>query len=179
MGWDGSIMAPAQAPGTWLALPPSSVIAVHMLQPPARRLEQHSLLSTPPPPLFRQAINASAEVIETTHAAVDLRHVLGIQAFSLDRVLAEEPDFLDVSSHLLEGQASEYSGVHVTCRIDRVVHGTAGWRGGMQHDAGVGLAATLGLDICRVPAVDGHSLCCAHNRPRTCRRVRSTPTPPA
>ena len=43
-----------------------------------------------------QAINASAEIIECKHAAVDLKKVVNIHAFSLDRVLAEEPDFLDV-----------------------------------------------------------------------------------
>mgnify|MGYP000151938294 CR=1 FL=1 len=43
-----------------------------------------------------QAINASAEIIETKHASVDLHKVININAFSLDRVLEEEPDFLDV-----------------------------------------------------------------------------------
>lgn len=48
------------------------------------------------PSAHTQAINASAEVIETTQCRVDLDRVLGIQAFNLDRVLEEEPDFLEV-----------------------------------------------------------------------------------
>jgi G3E family GTPase len=41
-----------------------------------------------------QAINKPAEVIECTYGRVPLDQLLGIQAFSLDRVLAQEPDFL-------------------------------------------------------------------------------------
>jgi G3E family GTPase len=41
-----------------------------------------------------QAINRSAELIECTHAAVDLDRLLGIHAFSLDRLLQQDPDFL-------------------------------------------------------------------------------------
>lgn len=46
-----------------------------------------------------QAINKFAEVIECSYGRVPLQQLLGIQAFSLDRVLAVEPDFL-VSSRL-------------------------------------------------------------------------------
>lgn len=43
-----------------------------------------------------QSINGAAEIIETVQARADLDQVLGIRAFSLDRILEEEPDFLDV-----------------------------------------------------------------------------------
>ncbi len=43
-----------------------------------------------------QAINSGAEIIETSRCRVDLGRVLGIEAFSLDRVLEQEPDFLEV-----------------------------------------------------------------------------------
>eukprot|EP00878_Enallax_costatus_P000297 GHUV01000370.1.p1 GENE.GHUV01000370.1~~GHUV01000370.1.p1 ORF type:complete len:381 (+),score=104.97 GHUV01000370.1:147-1289(+) len=42
-----------------------------------------------------RAINRSAEVIECTNAAVDLEKVLGISAFSMDRMLEMDPDFLE------------------------------------------------------------------------------------
>lgn len=41
-----------------------------------------------------QSINGAAEIIETVQARADLDQVLGIRAFSLDRILEEEPDFL-------------------------------------------------------------------------------------
>jgi G3E family GTPase len=43
-----------------------------------------------------QGINSAAEIIETVRAQADLDRILGIGAFSLDRILEEEPDFLDV-----------------------------------------------------------------------------------
>lgn len=47
-----------------------------------------SLLPSP------QAINKPVQILEATQARVDLDQLLGIGAFSLDRVLAVEPDFL-------------------------------------------------------------------------------------
>ncbi|KIY93116.1 hypothetical protein MNEG_14847, partial [Monoraphidium neglectum] len=41
------------------------------------------------------AINAGADIIECSFAAVDLDKVLGVHAFSLDRLLVKDPDFLD------------------------------------------------------------------------------------
>lgn len=41
-----------------------------------------------------QAINRGAEMIECQNANVDLEKILGITAFSLDRLLEEDPDFL-------------------------------------------------------------------------------------
>jgi G3E family GTPase len=51
-----------------------------------------------------QAINKPADIIECTYGRVPIEQLLGIQAFSLDRVLAQEPDFLvsdSVSNMLL------------------------------------------------------------------------------
>uniref|UniRef100_A0A7S2AW62 CobW C-terminal domain-containing protein n=1 Tax=Octactis speculum TaxID=3111310 RepID=A0A7S2AW62_9STRA len=42
-----------------------------------------------------RSINKFCEIIETTHADVDINRVVGIKAFDLDRVLAVEEDFLD------------------------------------------------------------------------------------
>lgn len=42
-----------------------------------------------------RAINAGADIIECSYAQVDLDKVLGVHAFSLDRLLVKDPDFLD------------------------------------------------------------------------------------
>jgi hypothetical protein len=44
--------------------------------------------------LSLQAINRGAEVIECQNAQVGLDKILGITAFSLDRLLEADPDFL-------------------------------------------------------------------------------------
>lgn len=44
--------------------------------------------------LQAQAINRSAEVIECTNSDVDLGRILGISAFSLDKMLTQDPHFL-------------------------------------------------------------------------------------
>ena len=53
-------------------------------------------------PPWRQGINAGAEVLEAVQAGVDLARILGIRAFSLERVLAEEPAFLEVRERASE-----------------------------------------------------------------------------
>lgn len=45
-------------------------------------------------PACLQAINRGAEVIECQNAQVDLDKILGITAFSLDKLLEADPDFL-------------------------------------------------------------------------------------
>eukprot|EP00882_Tetradesmus_deserticola_P030398 GHRQ01034121.1.p1 GENE.GHRQ01034121.1~~GHRQ01034121.1.p1 ORF type:complete len:293 (+),score=79.84 GHRQ01034121.1:272-1150(+) len=42
-----------------------------------------------------RAINRGAELVECTNAAVDLAAVLGIQSFSMDKMLELDPDFLE------------------------------------------------------------------------------------
>eukprot|EP00879_Flechtneria_rotunda_P001441 GHRR01001594.1.p1 GENE.GHRR01001594.1~~GHRR01001594.1.p1 ORF type:complete len:376 (+),score=110.97 GHRR01001594.1:404-1531(+) len=46
-----------------------------------------------------KAINRSAELIECTNAQVDLEKVLGIKSFSLDKMLDQNPEFLDEDDH--------------------------------------------------------------------------------
>lgn len=48
----------------------------------------------PPLPPCSQAINQPVEIIECTYSRVGLEQLLGIGAFSLDRILSKEPDFL-------------------------------------------------------------------------------------
>ncbi|KAI8467064.1 MAG: CobW/HypB/UreG, nucleotide-binding domain-containing protein [Monoraphidium minutum] len=46
-----------------------------------------------------KGINAFAEILDAKHSKVPLDQLLGIQAFSLDRILANEPDFLEDKEH--------------------------------------------------------------------------------
>jgi G3E family GTPase len=47
-----------------------------------------------------RSINPSAEIIECQNSIVDPRRLLGIQGFNLNRVLAQEPEFLQDQQHL-------------------------------------------------------------------------------
>ena len=46
-----------------------------------------------------RAVNATAEIIPAQHAKIDLRQVLDVGAFDLDRVLTQDPQFLDQADH--------------------------------------------------------------------------------
>eukprot|EP00798_Chlamydomonas_sp_ICE-L_P022945 gene22945-30125_t len=46
-----------------------------------------------------RAINKPVDIIETTNCSVDLSLVLGIKAFSLDKMLTQDPDFLEDGNH--------------------------------------------------------------------------------
>eukprot|EP00798_Chlamydomonas_sp_ICE-L_P022944 gene22944-30124_t len=46
-----------------------------------------------------RAINKPVDIIETTKCTVDLSLVLGIKAFSLDKMLTQDPDFLEDGTH--------------------------------------------------------------------------------
>ncbi len=48
-----------------------------------------------------QAINGSVEMIEAVNAKVDVTRLVGVRAFSLDRVLAMEPAFPEVKRRSL------------------------------------------------------------------------------
>jgi hypothetical protein len=58
------------------------------------RCPQTARPSSPPRPPSRQAITPGADIIECSFAKVDLDRVLGIHAFSLDRLLLKDPEFL-------------------------------------------------------------------------------------
>mmetsp|Transcript_35574 Transcript_35574/g.105140 ORF Transcript_35574/g.105140 Transcript_35574/m.105140 type:complete len:380 (-) Transcript_35574:266-1405(-) len=51
------------------------------------------------------AINRGVEIIEAKHSRVDLDSIVGIRAFSLDKMLNEDPDFLDDGHHDKHGHA--------------------------------------------------------------------------
>ena len=58
-----------------------------------------------------RSINKGAPILECTHAKVDLADLLGIRAFSLDRLLASDPDFLDEGGADGGGQEAEPGGL--------------------------------------------------------------------
>ncbi|MGW0840713.1 CobW family GTP-binding protein [Streptomyces sp. NPDC002787] len=46
-----------------------------------------------------RSINAPVQILRAQHAGVDLRQVLDVRAFDLDRVLADDPSFLTETEH--------------------------------------------------------------------------------
>ncbi|MFI0446487.1 CobW family GTP-binding protein [Actinomadura sp. 6N118] len=46
-----------------------------------------------------RAINTAVEIIPAQHAKIDLREIMDVGAFDLDRVLAEDPAFLTDTEH--------------------------------------------------------------------------------
>lgn len=68
-----------------------------------------------------KGINSRVEIIEAVNACVDLDRVLGIHAFSLEKVLEDEPDFLKVRAMPIE-----YMPVH-TC-LRQASQGTKAFR---------------------------------------------------
>lgn len=46
-----------------------------------------------------RAVNATVQIIPAQHAKIDLRQVLDVGAFDLDRVLNDDPQFLDQADH--------------------------------------------------------------------------------
>jgi G3E family GTPase len=90
-----------------------------------------------------KAINAGAEVIETTHAAVDLRRVVGIRAFSLDRVLAEEPDFLDEGAEHSHSSSVTSVGIEAEGELD--FKKVQAWLGTLLRERGTDIFRSKGI----------------------------------
>ena len=44
-----------------------------------------------------QGINKAVDILEATQAQVSIERIIGVRAFSLDRVLEMEPAFLEVA----------------------------------------------------------------------------------
>ncbi|MHA6625712.1 CobW family GTP-binding protein [Pseudonocardia sichuanensis] len=71
-----------------------------------------------------RGINATAEVLTSSHARVDLSRILGIAAFDLNRELQNRPDWLDEPEHLHD-PALDSVGIEVGGELDRVAF--EGW----------------------------------------------------
>jgi len=63
---------------------------MHPPHPNPTHIKSHQPAPSPSP----QAINAGADIIDCSFAKVELDRVLGIHAFSLDRLLLNDPEFL-------------------------------------------------------------------------------------
>ncbi|KAF8062708.1 hypothetical protein HT031_004037 [Scenedesmus sp. PABB004] len=85
-----------------------------------------------------RGINRSAEVIECSHAAVDLARVLGIQSFSMDRMLEMDPDFLEDDEPHHHGHGHGHDHGHDYNHADGHDHGHDHGHGGHGHGHGDG-----------------------------------------
>ncbi|KAG7670064.1 hypothetical protein KSW81_008202 [Nannochloris sp. 'desiccata'] len=63
-------------------------------------------------------INGAVEILETTHAKVDLSQVLGIKAFDLQRILESEPEFLDPDQEHEHDSSVSSVGIEVEGQCD-------------------------------------------------------------
>jgi G3E family GTPase len=83
-----------------------------------------------------------AEIIESTNSAVPMEKILGLKAFSLDRVLEKEPEFLEPGEHMHD---SSVTSVCVTSDKAVSVALLEGWIGA--------LLQTVGADLFRYKGV--------------------------
>jgi G3E family GTPase len=64
-------------------------------------------------------INAIAPIIESTHAKVDLDRILDVGAFDLDRVLIEDPEFLDPEAEHQHDLSVTSVGIEIAGEVDQ------------------------------------------------------------
>jgi G3E family GTPase len=89
-----------------------------------------------------RSFNPMAEIIESTNSAVPMEKILGLKAFSLDRVLEKEPEFLEPGEHMHD---SSVTSVCVTSDKAVSVALLEGWIGA--------LLQTVGADLFRYKGV--------------------------
>lgn len=89
-----------------------------------------------------KAINAPAEILETTHSKVDVARLLGIGAFSLDRILASEPDFLEDKEHEHD---SSVTSVGISCPGALDIAKLNAWLGQLLRERGADLFRSKGV----------------------------------
>lgn len=63
-------------------------------------------------------INTFADIFETIQSKVDLKSILGVKAFSLDRVLQVEEDFLDIDGEHLHDDSVKSIGIEFEGELD-------------------------------------------------------------
>lgn len=90
-----------------------------------------------------KSINASAEVIECQHARCDLDRLLGIRAFSLDRILEEEPDFLDEGAEHVHSSDVTSVGIQAEGELDFDKMQT--WLGKLLQERGADIFRSKGI----------------------------------
>ncbi|KAL4443598.1 hypothetical protein ABPG75_011335 [Micractinium tetrahymenae] len=90
-----------------------------------------------------KAINAAAEIIECQHARCDLARLLGIRAFSLDRILQEEPAFLDEGAEHTHSPDVTSVGIEAEGELDFAK--VQRWLGALMRERGADIFRSKGI----------------------------------
>ncbi len=88
-------------------------------------------------------INAFAPIIETTFGKVDLSAILDVGAFDLDRVLAEDPEFLDPDAEHQHDLSVTSVGIEVPGELD--VDKLNAWLGKLLMERGTDIFRSKGI----------------------------------
>ncbi|PSC69152.1 cobalamin biosynthesis [Micractinium conductrix] len=89
-----------------------------------------------------KAINGAAEIIECAQARCDLDRVLGIRAFDLERILAEEPQFLEDSEHT---HSSDVTSVGIEAEGELDGERVQGWLSALLREKGADIFRSKGI----------------------------------
>lgn len=88
-------------------------------------------------------INALAPVVHTSHGKVDLDQVLDVGAFDLDRVLVEDPEFLDENAEHQHDTTVTSVGFEVAGELD--LDRVNDWLGALLSEKGVDIFRSKGI----------------------------------
>jgi G3E family GTPase len=88
-------------------------------------------------------INALAPVVRTSHGKADLDRILDVGAFDLDRVLADDPAFLDPDAEHQHDQTVSSVGFEVPGELD--LDRLNEWLGALLRDRGVDIFRSKGI----------------------------------
>jgi G3E family GTPase len=90
-----------------------------------------------------RSINGLAPIIRTAYGKVDLDAILDVGAFDLDRVLAEDPSFLDLDAEHQHDQSVSSVGIEVRGAVD--VDRLNGWLSPLLRDKGADIFRSKGI----------------------------------
>jgi G3E family GTPase len=88
-------------------------------------------------------INAIAPIVRTSHGKVDLDRILDVGAFDLDRVLADDPEFLDPDAEHQHDLSVTSVGIHAAGELD--VDKLNEWLGWLLRERGVDIFRSKGI----------------------------------
>ncbi|MFC0552338.1 CobW family GTP-binding protein [Planotetraspora thailandica] len=89
-----------------------------------------------------RAVNALVEIIPAQHAEIDLRRVLDVGAFDLDRVLKDDPAFLTETEHQHDATVTSV-GIDVPGELDE--DRLNGWLGNLLRTKGADIFRSKGI----------------------------------
>ena len=89
-----------------------------------------------------RAINRGADIVHAQHAKVDLNSILDVGAFDLQRVLADDPAFLEQSDHQHDSTVTSV-GIHADGDVD--VEKLNAWLGDLLSTKGVDIFRSKGI----------------------------------